>query len=361
MTGNHLYRRIASDLSGMIASGALKPGDQVPSVPALRGQYGVSHITVLHAFKKLASCGQISKERGRGYFVTSPAAALPDTIGCLMRGISALKHDHYYNEIMHGIQKESAAHGYDLLFSRMPQDIVSGSQTALDTVLRVATSMNDRCKGLLLDERINDEQVEQIMKVFKRPVVIVDRQTRLPINAVTSDFQRGFDQIFATLLRMGYDRLVFCDSGTASYMNAQRKECFMNLVGRHRLSDAQYGIIPKYSVDPWEATSARLEQQLERSRPGRAAILACTDNEARGLCDYLLSHGYKLSVEVAVIGVMGNGFVDNAKPELSTLKLDSVGIGEQAAKVLMAELNNEAGHSPQNHLLPANFVFGETI
>ena len=67
--GVSLYLRLANALRSKIHSGEWKAGDQLPTIPALTGEYGVGTITVRQAFSLLSDEGLIESFRGRGTFV----------------------------------------------------------------------------------------------------------------------------------------------------------------------------------------------------------------------------------------------------------------------------------------------------
>jgi GntR family transcriptional regulator len=74
MNANHqsaipLYFQIEQDLAGLIASGTLAPGSQLPSEEELVQRYGVSRTTVRKAVQELDRLGLIEIRRGRGTFV----------------------------------------------------------------------------------------------------------------------------------------------------------------------------------------------------------------------------------------------------------------------------------------------------
>ncbi|MBN9064612.1 MAG: hypothetical protein BGP06_13080 [Rhizobiales bacterium 65-9] len=63
------YQRLADDLSRQIASGALKPGDKLPTEAELTERFGLSRITVREALKILQNRGLIERFARRGSFV----------------------------------------------------------------------------------------------------------------------------------------------------------------------------------------------------------------------------------------------------------------------------------------------------
>jgi GntR family transcriptional regulator len=66
------YYQIAEDLKHRIESGALKPGDMVPSEFQLVNEYGISRMTVRRGLALLLEAGLIETVRGIGNFVAKP-------------------------------------------------------------------------------------------------------------------------------------------------------------------------------------------------------------------------------------------------------------------------------------------------
>lgn len=63
------YRQIADALRGDIESGELAPGAQLPALPALSSEYGVSTGTVKSALAVLRDAGLIVTRHGKGSYV----------------------------------------------------------------------------------------------------------------------------------------------------------------------------------------------------------------------------------------------------------------------------------------------------
>ncbi|HLW24626.1 MAG TPA: PLP-dependent aminotransferase family protein [Steroidobacteraceae bacterium] len=68
-----LYRALAQDLSQMIRTGALAPGDALPSVRTLCRTRHVSPATVRHAYELLTDAGLIESRPRAGYYVAARA------------------------------------------------------------------------------------------------------------------------------------------------------------------------------------------------------------------------------------------------------------------------------------------------
>jgi DNA-binding transcriptional MocR family regulator len=75
-TARHLYEHLAEDLTRLIATGTLKPGDRLPSVRLLSEQRGVSISTVLQAYLLLESRGFVETRPQSGHYVRATRLAL---------------------------------------------------------------------------------------------------------------------------------------------------------------------------------------------------------------------------------------------------------------------------------------------
>lgn len=68
-----LYKRYADELAGLIASGALRPDERLPSVREASRRRGLSEMTVLRAYHRLEARGLITARPRSGYYVVDAA------------------------------------------------------------------------------------------------------------------------------------------------------------------------------------------------------------------------------------------------------------------------------------------------
>jgi GntR family transcriptional regulator len=66
------YLQIEEELASRIEGGVLAVGDQIPAERQLASQMGVSRMTVRQALARLEHRGLVSREHGRGTFVSEP-------------------------------------------------------------------------------------------------------------------------------------------------------------------------------------------------------------------------------------------------------------------------------------------------
>ena len=70
-SGVPVYRQIIDQILGGIASGALSPGDQLPTVRQLAVELTVNPNTVVRAYRELEIRGVLSTQQGVGTFITT--------------------------------------------------------------------------------------------------------------------------------------------------------------------------------------------------------------------------------------------------------------------------------------------------
>jgi GntR family transcriptional regulator len=73
-SGVPIYRQIKDQIRSGIASGQLRPGEQLPTVRALAVDLSVNPNTVIKAYSELEREGALTTEQGTGTFVAAQAA-----------------------------------------------------------------------------------------------------------------------------------------------------------------------------------------------------------------------------------------------------------------------------------------------
>lgn len=69
-SGLPIYTQIVNQVQAQVASGILKPGDQLPTVRALAEDLRVNFNTVARAYRILDEARIISTQQGRGTYIT---------------------------------------------------------------------------------------------------------------------------------------------------------------------------------------------------------------------------------------------------------------------------------------------------
>lgn len=75
-TGVPIYVQLREQFLRAMGAGALRPGDQMPTMRQVAVAFRIDLNTVRHAYDELERAGAVTLVRGRGSFVAEPPAAL---------------------------------------------------------------------------------------------------------------------------------------------------------------------------------------------------------------------------------------------------------------------------------------------
>ncbi len=71
--GLPLYRQIMDGIREMVASGAMRPGERLPSIRELAAELRINPSSAVKAYTELRDAGVIELDQGRGAFVSRAA------------------------------------------------------------------------------------------------------------------------------------------------------------------------------------------------------------------------------------------------------------------------------------------------
>ncbi len=69
-SGEPVYRQLIRQTTHAVATGVLRPGDQLPTVRDLAATLGINPNTVARAYRELEQAGTIETAAGRGSFIS---------------------------------------------------------------------------------------------------------------------------------------------------------------------------------------------------------------------------------------------------------------------------------------------------
>ena len=77
-SGVPVYRQLIDQVQGSIASGALRPGDQLPTVRLVAVELAINPNTVLRAYREMEIRGILDSQQGTGTFIADRPAEAPE-------------------------------------------------------------------------------------------------------------------------------------------------------------------------------------------------------------------------------------------------------------------------------------------
>ena len=190
---------------------------------------------------------------------------------------------------------------------------------------------------------------------------MINRTTELPIFSVSPNYRDSILKLVETLLRMQYNRFIFAVSGMNNFAQRTKEAVFREAIGNYALRKEDYRILPECGIVPFRETYRKLLQFREELKPGKLAVITSGDALAREMTQSLIQDGIAVPGDVGVAATDGLSVTVLQKPEITTLKIDTVKMGITAMNLLLHEIAGNSSEPRQSRLFLPNLIFGETI
>ena len=119
--GTPKYKQIIASIEDAIVSGALKKGEQLPSINSIRDTHKLSRDTVLMAFNELKTRGIIQSVVGKGYYLINDTIEVSQKVFLLFDELNSFKAD-LYNSFIKNLEKNIRV---DTYFHHFNKDMFS--------------------------------------------------------------------------------------------------------------------------------------------------------------------------------------------------------------------------------------------
>jgi len=235
-------------------------------------------------------------------------------------------------------------------------DILLGANRALSTAGYLMTT-------LVIDSADDTERigrylsggvVDGIIVVSARqhdPLTAIIRRLGLPaafvghppdiddIPFVGIDNRKAAESITRRLLETGRRRVGMVAAALDRDSGADRLAGFAAATG-DAFDPALVSAVDLYSY----SEGVRGMRELLQREPAIDGVFAASDSLAAGAMDVLREAGYRVPVDVGVVGFDNSVWAQRCEPALSTVDQPAAGLGERAAQSVLAQL---AGEAPQ--------------
>lgn len=199
-----LYDKIYKDLKSQIADGIYDNGKLLPTEISLQNAYGVSRITVKHAYEKLVSEGLVVRAPGRGTLLAEHVKKR----GNKMIGLVLCDFNQSFGlELVKSIERYAAENGYSVVLKISRDDHETERRVLSElTALDVSGIIIQNCHG-----EFTKNLIELSIKGF--PLVSIDRYAKgLLIPSVTSDNFNASFKATEYFLKQGNKKILFASA-----------------------------------------------------------------------------------------------------------------------------------------------------
>lgn len=235
--------------------------------------------------------------------------------------------------IVRGIEAVLQPRGYTVLVANTDGQ-ASVEAAALDSLIR------RRVDGFILATgRLDDEKTLAAAHADGIHAVMVNREAAagVPYPSVSGDNTAGVALSLEHLTDLGHRRIVYL-AGPQNYSTTRsRALAFESLVRRRPGLDTSIVEVGELTA---EAGSFTMDGVLASMRPLPTAVIAGNDLVALGVLRSLRRFGLRCPEDISVVGFNDMTFAEDFCPPLTTVHLPLADIGAEAARMLLASIED---------------------
>lgn len=256
-----------------------------------------------------------------------------DTLGFIIPSLSPRSADPYFSELLAGITHEAAERGFDLLVSTSapgPEENYA--------YLRLINSR--RVDGMIVARpRWRDERIE-MLKQKKFPFIVIGA-TNLQgeFLTVSEDSVAGARLVVEHLAGQGHQRIALVNTPNELFFSSDF------LAGFHEgMQQAGLNVNPDYiqTSELSQKDGYRVAQTLLSKPEAPTAIIAADDIVALGVMAAIQDQGLEVGSDVLVTGYGDILLTEYSQPPLTTVHRPAYQLGQQACRMLMAQVRGES-------------------
>ncbi|WP_239615963.1 GntR family transcriptional regulator [Cohnella mopanensis] len=338
------YLQLKEEILSWIASGKYRPGDKLPSENELAEQYSLSRQTVRQSIGELVTEGWLAREQGKGTFVSRQSAERRSvsgnrTVGVITTSIS----DYIFPSIVRGIEATLKDNGYRMLLSSTDhrkdrereclEMMLSHSVCALIVEPTKSAEGNPNFDNYLA---IEDHGIPMVM--------INESYPDMEFPSVRVDDDAGGFMAASYVIGLGHRKIAGFFK-TDDLQGVRRMKGFIRACREHHIpSDGS--LLVRYSTEDKEEHPHRMLREMLLSDQPPTALVCYNDQLAISLLDTVREIGLRIPEDLSIIGYDDSFLATATEIKLTTIEHPKSGLGEQAANLLIAQL--EKGTVPPN-------------
>ncbi|MBM6995711.1 GntR family transcriptional regulator [Paenibacillus sp. DXFW5] len=345
------YQMVKDYVLSQIENQEFTEDERIPSESEFSKLLDVSSITVRKALSELVNEGVIYRVRGKGSFVASQAAAVPDKTSNLVAFvISGIElYDSSYLQIMRGIQSFLGKQGCKLIIEFVENDFEQERELILGLI-------QTELRGILIYSSDPEAAKGYLGEIRKRgiPFVMLDRSpSGYPVNVVTCNNHDGAYEAVEYLIKQGHRRIGFAAYDYYLSPEVDRYHGYRNAMTNASLPIPESLLFLNKDID--------YTMMASLIRNGEMTALFCAnDKRALEALEQLTLLGIRIPEQVSLMGFDDFESSKFAKVALSTVKQYFDTIGYESAKLLF-EITEGTSYGNKKVMLPTSLVLRDTV
>lgn len=328
--------QLEEQLTWLIATGALAPGERLPSIRELGAELGIHHHTVRQAYLELDARELITVRRGAPATVrefTGLWQARPRyTAAMRAQGVLIAAHTPFYLPFLRGAERGAAEAGMLTIVSATDNSVVRSQLQMRQFVTAGVRGIIAASMGQLVHDEVEVHGSDNVI-----PVVYCDQPTEVEDSFRFDEPGAGLE-LAVHLAGHGHRRVAFM-TPSLDYPNmAALHRGFQQAVGDGLLEGVDVVMCDDFSIG---AGVAAATMALTSGTPP-SAIATVADELAIGVIDAARQVGVRVPDDLALVSygaIDAGGYVD---PPITTIALPAEEMGLLAARRLTVRIRGEA-------------------
>jgi DNA-binding LacI/PurR family transcriptional regulator len=239
--------------------------------------------------------------------------------------------DSFLPQVLNGLSRGAAAHGYHLLFEPIAPNDKTGAYARLIRERHV--------DGIMLSgPRIDDPELARIHSEGA-PIVLMGQLPRSSIPFVDVDNIGGAESATQHLIKLGHSRIALITNAPLAYTaSSDRLKGYRRALSTARV-EYDKGLVRYGNFTPQSGFVAMNE--LLKLRPRPTAAFVASDTVAFGALHAIRRSGLRVPQDLALVGFDDVPLSEFLDPPLTTLRLPAHRLGQGAAEMLVRLIRKE--------------------
>lgn len=244
--------------------------------------------------------------------------------------------------LLEGIEEVMTPNGYSLLLSapRLNDESVE------DYLQLIQSGYLD---GVIAIDSVPNSPIAELVTAQELPLVVIGYQN--VAYSVRCDDYQGGKLLIEYLIKLKHRQIgIISVLSTSNHAVNQRLQGILDSAHAHRIDPQSLPVaIGDFSI----ASGERAILELIHQHPHLTAVICLNDRMALGAIRALKGQGLRVPEDVSIVGYDDLNSVDFFQPALTTVSQHASALGQNAAQVLLAVLNQE---SPDTVVLEPTLV-----
>lgn len=348
-----LYEQIADHIRSDIASGKIKPDEQLKSQQLLAKEYGVSLITIKRALSDLANEDLLYSKGRKGTYVqklgSKKRSLGSNSIGMVLRDMKSP----FFSLIMQNIEAFASQEGYSLLISNSTRQ-----PDKEEALIRQFYDMG--VSGLIIASMTHEYTASHFLRMIHEqnyPLVMVSYIKDRDIPFVGTDHEQGGYLATKHLINLGYKKIGFINGELNNAVGDLRKDGFVRALQEHNLPVREDFVYRLRQRGEWNDYSSGYDigERFVGLSQRPDAMFIYNDLSALGFEQAVLDGGLIIPDDVALVGFDGIERGQFAPVPLTTIQQPFDQIGAMAVENLIKRIEGQPVNT-KTVLLPTLIV-----